>query len=628
VGRRLAIAVGALALAGVLVSSGAAAPGGLPIVSYSDIASVPSASTVAVELSARRSVCTSGPTATASRTDTFEQAVASAQTLLGGTVKATHGLQAPALRRRGGGDQVAFLGVVRNKGGVALLGFLSQAAARPHDPLPLLNAAVIASNLGDQATSLGLLDAAARLPNPARAPMGIDLRALIANARGVALFRERRFGAAEPLFRTAAARAPLLSEARTNLAAALLCQGKLAAAGKAWTAGRRRNASIANAAPASSNAADLLPVPGQALDLSQGVAGRLPTLKIPPTSDAGAASAAQLESAYQQADHTYSSSFHDEAQAASQLEAALRAKTASFLYWTSISALYTDWQYDRPDLGAEYNRVTQDGAKLVADQKSFWLGAYATVDQQCSNQPTTAARKQCMQTDCAATVAGGHATWLPDANAANEDVHTWASDLYRYATALAANMHNPLAGQELTELARGEMYHAYASYLVLPVAEWANAEADAARLGCGPSTGDAEGETDAGEFDPSALCPPSLAAERFAISIELVNISVSCEDVTVEGKGLPEGITGFASVQYRFFDGTTTIFAGAATSGPLDDALDGDAHAGAYVTFDGSGNVTDCGLRANAEAGAKGPITLGPSAGYEWDYSLADSLLR
>ncbi len=620
-----------LALAGGLAASGPAAEtgGALPIYSYSDLAGVPSASSVGAELAARRSVCATGTAGRAPRTDTLTHALASAQTLLGGSAKVARGLQAPALRRHGGGDAVALAGVVKGRGGVALLGLLVAAKAHPRNPLPLLNAAVVASNLGDQATSISLLDAAARLPNPARAPMGIDVRALIANARGVALFRLHRFSTAEPLFRTAAARAPLLSEARANLAAALLCQGRQAAAQQAWIASRRRNGSIANAAPGSSNAADLLPVPAQALDLSHGVAGSLPTLKVPLTSDAGAASASELQSAWQKAEQTESDALRTESQAASRLGAALRGRTASFLYWTSISALYVDWKDDRPDLGSAYKRVTDDGARLLADEKAFWQGPYETVLEECSHKPTITAEKQCLQTDCAATVATGHASWLPDANAANQDVHVWASDLYRYATALAANLKSPLAGQVLSQVARGQMYGAYAAYLANPVALWAQAEASAANLGCGPKNGDAEAESDSGELDPSFACPPSLQAVQFGIAVGLVGITVNCESISIEGKTSEEGLGGFAAVQYAFRDGTTTVFAGAETSGPLDENLYGDSHAGAYVTFDDSGQVTDCGVRAASETTtSRGPITLGPSVGSEWDYSLADSLLR
>jgi hypothetical protein len=618
----------------MLAASGAAHPasaGGPPsqVYSLSNVDQVPTAATALVTLNGQRGACSNGLPGRVPKPQTETVTFVEARAALGRSGVVDRVLGSAQLKPRGAGDRVAFAGLARGKGGVALLGFLAEAASDPTNPLPFLNAGVVASRLGAQQAAWGLLDAAARRRNPDREPMGIDVQALIANARGVVLFRLHHFSQAETLFRTAVAREPLLAEARRNLAASLLCQGKVGAAIRPYELSLRRDPGIDDAKASRPKAADVVPVPGQALDLSHGVQGKLPKLKIPQTSDAGAASASALETARRNADEAELEAEENSSRLSLQVAKALRGKATALVYVTSINALLVDWQADRPDLGAAYDEVKADGQKLLDDYRSFWLGPYAAVEQECSSKPTHAEREQCEQTDCAAAVAGAHASWLPDANAAQADVDAWASRFYEYATALAANLKTPAAGQTDTEVARSLMYAAYSAYLVTPVANWAQSEEDAARHACGPSNGDDVAETDPADLVPTLSCPDSLKTVKFGISIGLFGISLNCESISVEGSALPSAISPFASLQYKFFEGTTTAFVGAKAGVPLDPLFAGKLKAGAYVTFDGSGTATDCGVRVTAEAGAKqGPISFGPTVGLKYEVSMADALLR
>ena len=93
----------------------------------------------------------------------------------------------------------------------------------PHDAGPLISLAGLVGPAGMPQEALALLDAAAKLPAQSPAPMGIDIRAVADNNRGLALLLLGYPRVAIGYFQRALQRAPELSEARVNLDAAQQC---------------------------------------------------------------------------------------------------------------------------------------------------------------------------------------------------------------------------------------------------------------------------------------------------------------------------------------------------------------------------------------------------------------------
>ena len=112
--------------------------------------------------------------------------------------------------------------------------------AEPQNPAHLVNAAGLASLLGFPSEALGLLAAADLLGPDAYSPLGIPGRALAQNNRGHALLGLGRFAEAAGALDEAVDLAPQLSEARTNLSLAQLCQGNEERAVRLSRAGRWR----------------------------------------------------------------------------------------------------------------------------------------------------------------------------------------------------------------------------------------------------------------------------------------------------------------------------------------------------------------------------------------------------
>ena len=93
----------------------------------------------------------------------------------------------------------------------------------PHDAGPLISLAGLVGPAGMPEDALAMLDAAAKLPAQSPAPMGIGIKAVADNNRGLALLLLGYPGMATGYFQKALQKAPELSEARLNLDAAQQC---------------------------------------------------------------------------------------------------------------------------------------------------------------------------------------------------------------------------------------------------------------------------------------------------------------------------------------------------------------------------------------------------------------------
>lgn len=112
----------------------------------------------------------------------------------------------------------------------ALAALLRQHALAGRDPLPLVDAAAILTEMKHPQEALALLREADRLKTPRQTALGYDADAIMLNNRGHALLTLGQYASARAVLDRAVAREPRLAEARTNRSAADLCQGKTAVA--------------------------------------------------------------------------------------------------------------------------------------------------------------------------------------------------------------------------------------------------------------------------------------------------------------------------------------------------------------------------------------------------------------
>src|SRR5262249_46498291 len=106
----------------------------------------------------------------------------------------------------------------------ALLALLRTHALAPKDPSILASISAVMNVLGLAKQSYAVAQAADAMTSSPHSVMGISRPAILLNKEGHAMLLLRQWAAAEKVLRQAVALAPELSEAKVNLALALLCQ--------------------------------------------------------------------------------------------------------------------------------------------------------------------------------------------------------------------------------------------------------------------------------------------------------------------------------------------------------------------------------------------------------------------
>jgi len=602
---------------------------------FSDTRSAPTPSAAATFLEGQTSVCRVGRPARGHLVlPSLPRALAAALRVLSAhssSAKLAALLTGPTLAH-GRGGSVGLAGLAQGQPGVALLGFLAAHRRNPSDPLPLLDAAVMLSSLGHQPEALALVNAAGRLRAPG-AQAGISVKALIENARGVALFRLGRFGEATGQFRSAFALSSRFAQPKSNLAAALLCEGRVQQAVTPYVESTYTDP-VQSEPPTggASSGGEELPVPGTALDLSQGVPGVLPTLKIPQTAEAGAASEPLFESLkntdFAQGEQEAG---HGAGVAAMAAFAALQSHTLTGQRDFAIWQLWEHWKEDSPALGALYAKTHADFSAMEALQQQLGEQDQLALDPCVSEFGS--ARQSCLR-QCGATAAGNHAAWLPQEVAYNQDERAFASELYKYATGLASNLTNAQIIAGITQQARGLMIAVYAPELgeIWNFTSWEQGLAGLSELDCFSAPGAAAGDNGMTETPAAIPCPPALSAVKFGLKFGVFNITINCDAVDVAASD-GEPISPYVSVKYKFKDGSITALVGAKAGLPLDpdseDKSKLSVKGGVYMTWNSEGKLTDVGVKVSGPGlgSSVGPNTVGTADAETAEKSFAQYLL-
>ena len=628
----------AVVLALTLLAGGMSARAGSVQRALSDTDGAPTPSLAALTLDAlKRTTCPKRPAPRRPHPLAKRIAIRNAKLLLSRRSSASK--LARVLNAGRGSTAIALAGLSGAKPGIALAGFLSAQAQHPRDPLPLLDAAVIMSRLGRQPDALALLDAAGRL-HAGSPPLGIDVRTLIDNARGVALFRLGWLSDAAALFRSASRRSPHLPQPKRNLAAALLCLGRAQQAVQPYIDGTFADP-VRTQTPASGTAAIAPPEPADALDLSEGVAGTLPALKIPGTADAGADSDALLQAAFDRTSSQGEQAFQQETKLIGQLSAEQAPLLAAHRLLTvrrtdAILGLSNNWKSNRPDLAALYAKVEADYEHMQSiSPGSVLVARIQDILNRCiETGGTTAGIKQCQLSMCGPAVRSAHTDWLRQAQAYDGDVRAWAAEFYRYKSALASNLKSATAGAVITVGARQEMLVAYLGELlaVSGMARFEQGYRDCLKADDPSQAGGDDGTLTAPDAEG---CSRALSAVKIQFTLVVptdpptnFTFSASCEEIGVD-VSLPSPITPYGSLKYKFANGSTTAFVGVKGGFDIGTEVKASAKGGVYMTWDGSGNPTDCGIQVSSPSltGKWGSVKIGNAQEPKIQVSLADYLL-
>ena len=451
------------------------------------------------------------------------------------------------------------------------------------------------------------------------------------------MFRLGRFAQAATLFRAASVGTRRFPQPKRNLAATDLCRGQMAGAVDSYQASVYTDPVVAQPASASANGATP-PVPADAIDLSQGIPGTLPTLTIPATADAGADSDPEIE--------TDATNAYNQAQQAAQAVGPLIAQVSveqEPLYRTgagiltikrvdAILSLWNDWMTNQPDIESLYERVQADYAQMEPNSPSAALGNQVqNIRNNCSQTTmSTAAFDACLQADCGPALRAGHAAWLQQMQSYDHDVRAYASAIYRYATAVASNLANPTEGAAITTAARALMLVQYQGELdVISTMTSFESHNDDCLSAPAPGAGD-NGNT---STPPASPCPPALSTVKFTIKVAFFKFAVSCENVEVSASDSTP-LTPYVSGKYKFTDGSITAFAGFKAGYDLAPDVKLSAKGGMYMTWDSHGNPTDAGIQISGPS-FSGPALLPGGAdinssdgGSKLQISLAPELLQ
>lgn len=452
----------------------------------------------------------------------------------------------------------------------------------PHDPMPDISLAPVLTDLKLPNEALALLTAAAELAPPAHTPWSLPISALIATNRGYALLALRRWSAAAAVLSSAVNAAPLLGEAKLDLAEAELCTKKPKAAARMIFFGVRRSPTVAGDMV---QGGDGTPAPTRAgLDVTHGATIVLPTFAYP-------------------ADMAEGSGMYDDFSTlttdATHREISLDAQMSQL-----ATQLYNELQHVGPatrrrvnDLMAVAGEAELDPTVKPLDRsrQKLWDESH-TYQVQVTGQAT----------DCS----GGenlHDAWTKVVAQLDTATRQEISAAYGLATAVGAYVQQPTAHQ-LIQLQASSA--AQSLWVLLLQQASALTQWDAA---CASSSTPADPVTDPTDRrGNSAKCPSGLAGRSWSVDLGVASVLLDCDSVSLEVA--TEGWIGaFGSVSHNFRDGSTTIFAGPRATagagggwGPNVSFKDG-----LYLTFDSSGAIQDVGARV--EAGSA--IGAGPAGG-------------
>ena len=560
---------------------------------FSDGAPLSTAAELATTLQSERAqLCafTRGPT----KVPSLSSALAAARKFVAAhsSGKARHKLDHSAFgQHEHRAEAFASVALLDQRPQAALEALLDAHHSAPHDPLPLVDAAPILTEAGLPRDALAFVAAASKLHGERHPPLGIDVKALALNNKGDALLALGRFKQARKVLHQALHRAPLLTEADTNLAAADLCTGTPKSAALFLAAGGRRQNFDEVKDAATPPYQKERPPASQIFDLSQGKSGaKLPDLPYP-------SDATKAPSFYNFYYNDQQPKFQHEIEANNaennQLHNQRDAHPLNALTSKRTGQIMT----------AIFTAEADPALKPLADA---YVKARDRADQfTASYNPYVS---------CYAT--NHHGTYLVLQQHLSQALRKFYPAWYRHVTGLEANLKDPISHAFAANTIRSYANSYFGADLLERAEPWVLYEYNEKNT-CYTPAGASPQEPDKLSTPAAAKCPEKLMeVVNFAASfIPGADVSFDCEKVTIEVS--TESVIGAFGRVTLTGKGEVTIFGGPKASVSVRGLGSATFQDGVYVRFDSSGNVSDVGGRV--EHSESGLINSGDSM----DFSLA-----
>lgn len=543
---------------------------------------------------------------------TYDQALANVWTYLNEQVGANNLATYRALPEAENADTnqafaVAALANRRPDG--ALTAFLVAAEQSPNAPMILINAAGVLNMLSMPNEALAFLDHAQTLSGELVSPMNISGTQIAANNRGHALMGLGQWQEAENILRPVVEAEPQLSEARTNLSIALLCQEKYDEAGYFYRLGARRH--LYDAVVDGEEIGGHLPV-DMLYDRS---AGR--TLNLPGIPFAGLIeNTVDFIPIYNQIENNHLARYTQKAEQLDNVtdQIIARQPTLPFLtnirYANVIGAINS--ATSEPDILELQQAYTDSDAEL------------AQVDQQIMDDLQTLEDEglppEQFYPECQALLSSGWNSVKIRLQGYEDTSKEYAKALYTEQTGLAANLLDPLhheAGSLIAEKAAeavyGDIVGKYSVYNTGYAALWETCLGDVTQT---PATNDDP------DYEQSEPCPEFVKGVKIAIKIAGLSIGVNCEQIEM-GASTPEAMGLFGDVTVDFKKDTVTAFVGAIVQSP--GLINLAAKEGLYLTANKSG-LTDAGMKVSTGGTAAAGSISGQIDGPGFEFSVVSAM--
>jgi tetratricopeptide (TPR) repeat protein len=491
----------------------------------------------------------------------------------------------------------------------ALLALLRVHQLQPADTSILSSIAALLNILGHPQEAFAIARSADAMPATPGQAMGISGQAMLLNNEGHAMLGLRRWADAERLLRQAVTASPELSEAKVNLAIAMLCQHEDEDAVKYFRLGQYRKAYPMVQVNDMPNP-DTAPVATAAFDLSHGARGELPLIRIPDTwgeentSGPVWARLGQEWSARLLALGNLAQKLEDDMDffhlplwiTTRYSQVMIAAYSANVQ--PNIKPLYdrflTTWDALVKFLGLYWH--TENG--LPAGTLPDLVKARDTWGECNQNPPNQAACEARWQRECANLNAATQAQWLPRIHAFDDAIRAYYRTSYRYMTAVVANLADPKLHQLAMVEVKRQMWADYI-FLINRLGDWTNTMRFS-NCNSTPSTDDPK--QDDGTQESSEACAPFLKGAKFSVKLgDFVKLSTNCEQIGIEVSSKSDVLWAglFGEGSYNFVKGTGTIFAGAKVGGKIPETgISVSAKEGFYMTIGGQG-IKDVGMRVS-----------------------------
>lgn len=549
----------------------------------------------------------------------------------------------------------------------AVAALLRAHALEPAEPTHLVSLAAVASRLGMPRHALALLARAEAMGGEIDAPLGVPGRAVLLVNRGYALVLINQLLEAEAALREAVRMAPQLSEARLNLAHALHRQddkAKKAEAVRYYAVARRRTATTpaqaASPPPAPPEAPGVAepPADGPAMsaaqleaeavrvragrppaaavfDMSRGKSHTLPLFKVP-RSVAEAAAAdeslkkfrdelmAKVEGYTERQNELYEIMREREAVGAIPRASADRARAVF-------------WYITHAETEPSFRKVFATKHKAAMDRGNGSFGGQLTnpygSHELMKKHDAILAASMSFEETCKAMQAATepyHGSWQgPIRNLYNE-VGQYSQKEYRYQTALAANLADPVHHEYAVLLIKVGAIMRFQEVLgpTLIVTNWCKHHADSWKF---PPADKVEAASEEGEYPDADVCPHALKGNfKVKASFKVLEISGNCEKIGLE-LSAGEWVKLFGEVEYKF-EGEYGIFIGVAAEASIPGAPvtpEAAVKSGLFITIGADGQIEDFGFKRTEAKGVAvgyGDVSIGYEEEIETEYGIMATL--